>query len=144
MFKFFEKNRWLSVILTIVVVGIIFILSNISFTGLPAGVNWMTIVYHILIFFLLTFFLFASIKGTKRIKLWHVVLVLVLTILYAFSDEFHQAFVPGRSSTLRDVLYDTTGIFFSVFFYVLRSNNKSGTIEEKAYQTDIKDEVNGY
>lgn len=34
---------------------------------------------------------------------------LVLTISYAASDEFHQNFVAGRSSSARDVLVDSGG-----------------------------------
>lgn len=38
-----------------------------------------------------------------------VLAAVVLTALYALSDEFHQAFVPGREGALRDVLVDTVG-----------------------------------
>jgi len=34
---------------------------------------------------------------------------LLFIILYAFSDELHQSFVPTRSPTLRDVLTDFVG-----------------------------------
>jgi VanZ family protein len=36
-------------------------------------------------------------------------LVLALAALYAASDEIHQAFVPSRQASVRDVLLDTTG-----------------------------------
>ena len=36
-------------------------------------------------------------------------LALGLSAAYAASDELHQAFVPGRSCELRDVLVDTSG-----------------------------------
>jgi len=36
-------------------------------------------------------------------------LALVLVILYAASDEFHQAFVPTRQASVVDVLIDTSG-----------------------------------
>ena len=36
-------------------------------------------------------------------------LVLALVALYAASDEIHQAFVPSRDASVRDVLLDTTG-----------------------------------
>lgn len=36
-------------------------------------------------------------------------LALVLVALYAASDEFHQAFVPSRQGSVRDVLLDTAG-----------------------------------
>jgi VanZ family protein len=32
-----------------------------------------------------------------------------LCVIYAASDEYHQAFVPGRSSDWRDVLSDAAG-----------------------------------
>jgi VanZ family protein len=42
------------------------------------------------------------------------VLVLIagaMATAYGFTDEFHQLFVPGRSSDLRDVLADCVGGF---------------------------------
>jgi len=35
--------------------------------------------------------------------------VLLLTALYAATDELHQAFVPNRQSSIVDVLIDTSG-----------------------------------
>ncbi len=37
------------------------------------------------------------------------VFALLLTVLYAISDEYHQTFVPGREGRWQDVLIDTTG-----------------------------------
>ncbi len=34
---------------------------------------------------------------------------LIVSVLFAISDEFHQAFVPGRTSLLTDVLIDGLG-----------------------------------
>ena len=36
-------------------------------------------------------------------------LAVLVSMLYAASDEFHQAFVPGREAAVRDVLIDTAG-----------------------------------
>jgi len=38
------------------------------------------------------------------------VLALVLSVLYAVSDEYHQSFVPGRSAAASDVCIDTVGM----------------------------------
>jgi VanZ family protein len=38
-----------------------------------------------------------------------VLLAIVLAIAYGVSDEFHQRFVPGRSSDVYDVLADAEG-----------------------------------
>jgi VanZ family protein len=37
-----------------------------------------------------------------------------LSLIYAFSDEIHQLFVPGRGGSLRDVFIDFLGIAVSV------------------------------
>jgi VanZ family protein len=34
----------------------------------------------------------------------------LVALVYAFSDELHQRFVPGRTSALRDVGFDFAGI----------------------------------
>ncbi|HZK34799.1 MAG TPA: VanZ family protein, partial [Bacillota bacterium] len=38
-----------------------------------------------------------------------IIMTLAVSIGYAFIDEFHQYFVPGRSCELRDVLIDSAG-----------------------------------
>lgn len=45
---------------------------------------------------------------------------LILAALYAFSDEWHQRFVPGRTASIYDVLIDTAGatIGLAVFYFV--------------------------
>jgi len=42
-------------------------------------------------------------------------LILAVVALYAASDEIHQAFVPSREGSVRDVLLDTTGAAFGLF-----------------------------
>ena len=39
-------------------------------------------------------------------KVW---LAWALAVAYAFSDEFHQTFTPGRNAALTDVLIDSFG-----------------------------------
>ena len=43
-------------------------------------------------------------SGGKKIAI-----ALVVCILFAISDEFHQLFVPGRGAQVKDVLIDTAG-----------------------------------
>ena len=65
---------------------------------------------HVTEYFLLalaaTLPLFAYGKTSGRFFL----LAGILCILYAASDELHQAFVPGRSAEIRDVLIDSFGV----------------------------------
>jgi VanZ family protein len=37
-------------------------------------------------------------------------LAVLFCLVYAATDEFHQSFVPGRTATVRDLLYDGLGI----------------------------------
>lgn len=52
---------------------------------------------------------------------------IVITALYAASDELHQLFVPGRSCQLRDVLIDTAGAVAGVgiSYIILRHFRKN-------------------
>lgn len=48
------------------------------------------------------------------------------SLLYAFSDEFHQRYVSGRSATLRDVGFDLAGIIVAVVtISIIRARNRS-------------------
>jgi len=44
----------------------------------------------------------------------------LLSVLYAITDEFHQTFVPSREGRVRDVLIDTSGI---LLMYIYIKNN---------------------
>lgn len=49
-------------------------------------------------------------RGSRRWLAW------ILAVLYAMTDEYHQAFVPGRFPSLFDVLvYDNLGAFMSMW-----------------------------
>ena len=51
------------------------------------------------------------------------VLAVTMALLFALSDEFHQSFVEGRTSALRDVAIDTAGATVATFFAILYSSN---------------------
>jgi VanZ family protein len=42
------------------------------------------------------------------------IFAIMLSALYALSDEYHQSFVPGRSATITDAGVDTLGAFFAL------------------------------
>jgi VanZ family protein len=62
---------------------------------------------HLIEYAILSLLLYRGFKATK-IK-YPYVWAFVLTVLYAFSDEYHQSFIFGRQSRLRDVVFDTIG-----------------------------------
>ncbi len=66
---------------------------------------------HMFVYGVLYFLLHRAILVTFREKVSKSVwaLALLLTFVYAASDELHQMFVPGRYGTIRDVGYDMLG-----------------------------------
>ena len=59
-------------------------------------------------------------------------IVFMLVFLYACSDEFHQAFIPGRSSEFGDVIIDSAGGLASIF---------TGELLRKIFRTVHRDRV---
>ena len=58
---------------------------------------------------------------------YYLLISLILTFLYACSDEFHQTFIPGRSGQFKDVLIDTIGmiIMFSIIYLWQKEKNSN-------------------
>jgi VanZ family protein len=46
-------------------------------------------------------------RGATVPKAW--LAAFALTVIYGFSDEYHQSFVPGRDASLKDLLWDVIG-----------------------------------
>jgi VanZ family protein len=49
---------------------------------------------------------------------------LLLVIIYALSDEFHQSFVPERTGTIYDSFIDITGGFIALLLLLIRRKIK--------------------
>jgi VanZ family protein len=52
-------------------------------------------------------------KNVKKNIPW----ILIIGCLFALSDEFHQSFVPGRTSEIGDIIADCLGIGMAVLVY---------------------------
>lgn len=63
---------------------------------------------HMTEYFILFMLVYRAINE-KCTLIKGLILSLLFVFLYASSDEFHQSFVPGRSSSFRDVMIDTCG-----------------------------------
>ncbi|MDD3924554.1 MAG: VanZ family protein [Erysipelotrichaceae bacterium] len=50
---------------------------------------------------------------------------IILGIMYAASDEFHQIYVIGRSGQLTDVLIDSLGVLCGIYIYCYLMKRKS-------------------
>ena len=78
---------------------------------------------HMFLYFILGIMVFSLSREFKLGDLKRTLYSLLFVFLYAISDEFHQKFVIGRSSELRDVFIDSIagllGIFFCYSLYAL-------------------------
>jgi VanZ family protein len=59
-----------------------------------------------------------------------IIYILFTCLFYAVTDEFHQSFIPGRTSLVSDILVDFTGAliglaFFYLFYYKIYTYKKS-------------------
>lgn len=135
---YLEKHRVVALILVLLLAAEIFYFSSIeSFPQFPVKEINFAVVYHIIVFFLFTFFLVMTLKGDSKLKIKHIFWVLIISIVYAASDEFHQLFVPGRSSTIKDILTDLIGILFAILIYPKKRNSQSKK-NKKTNKTNFK------
>ena len=64
---------------------------------------------HFTEYFVLYILLYRAINTKRNDDIKGFIWPILIVFLYACSDEFHQAFVPGRGPLFRDVLVDTSG-----------------------------------
>jgi len=104
---------------------LIFYLSSIPNLNTGWGM-WDTIlrkIAHMTEYFILTVLLYRAFKGSFNLSsFFQVFWPLFLSFLYAVSDEMHQAFVPTRSPSAKDVFIDTIGII--IFYFLIRYSIK--------------------
>lgn len=105
----YPTMRWLPMILLMMV---IFWLSSRQTNQLP-DMGWLDFVFkkgaHMVGYAMLGIFCYW---GTR-----HWASALIITILYAVTDEVHQAYVPTRNGQISDVLIDSTGAFIGCVLY---------------------------
>ncbi len=72
---------------------------------------------HVLVYFILTFFLFYALALSKvrGYKLYFLTLLIVM--IYAVLDELHQAYVPGRGPMIGDVFIDGIGVLSGLLVF---------------------------
>ena len=120
-----EKRRIFSAFMMLLLGAEIFYVSSIPGSTSGAGFPLIPVIYHLSVFFLFSFFLFFSIKGKKEIKFGYAISALLISLIYAILDEFHQSFVPLRSPSSGDILTDLAGISFSILISIFISRKST-------------------
>ncbi len=131
MVKWLEKHRLISFTIMILLAIEIFWFSSLQFIGGGKSLSIISIAYHFIVFFLFSFFLFATIKRNKKITALQIFIVLIISTTYAISDEIHQSFVPSRDAGIRDILTNTSGIFFSMLIYIYITKKSNSFLEKE-------------
>ncbi|KCZ72457.1 putative integral membrane protein [Candidatus Methanoperedens nitroreducens] len=70
-------------------------------------------VAHILLYFGFGILLFLTMRSMHNTISRAVILALLIGLLYGASDEFHQMFVDGRTSSIMDLVADITGLILA-------------------------------
>lgn len=78
---------------------------------------------HFILFFCLGFLFYRAMWASNRTKTLNFISSLCFVVIYAVSDELHQAFTPSRSPLVQDVVLDSvgglTGISVAFFLYFI-------------------------
>lgn len=86
---------------------------------------------HIIEFLVLAFFFIRllDIHGVKNYKKY--LATTLFSLAYAFSDEVHQLFVPGREGKFLDIGFDLVGILLAILLYKIFLSKASRLHEYK-------------
>jgi VanZ family protein len=133
--------RWVHWLPAIACAAVIFILSSVP--RLPSPPGGMTDKHaHALAFGTLAL---ACIHGLlagrwRNLTAPTLLVAIVMTVAYGASDELHQAFVPGRTADLEDLLADALGAVVAggvawAWAILLRRRSTARSVREAAGRT---------
>jgi VanZ family protein len=117
MSKLSKILYWLPTLLWMVVI--------FGFSAQPtlhaSAVSWQDFVVkksaHVAEYFILGLLLNSSLKKTTSLpRRSRLLLIIIIGVVYACTDEFHQTFIAGREGRIRDILIDSLGLGGSATF----------------------------
>lgn len=74
---------------------------------------------HFFAYLLLGLLVLNAIRRSGFLSYKGIFITLLVIFIYAISDEIHQAFVPGRTPLIKDVLIDSIGAITGIGFYMI-------------------------
>lgn len=110
--------------------GLIFWLSSIP--NLESGLKQDFIlrkIAHVLEYAILTFLLFRATRIDEPNIKKAIIFSIIITLFYALTDEYHQAFVFGRQGTLKDIGIDSIGIILTSILCYTKHRHKGRSLE---------------
>ena len=107
--------RRLSLLLALAWMATLFYLSHQPTLETPALFPGQDKLFHALAYGVLGFLLLGSlVPATDGFTSIQIRSSILIASLYGISDEFHQYFIPGRSSDMWDWVADTLGVVIAV------------------------------
>ena len=92
--------------------ALIYYISSLPGINPPSiGISWEDKIYHFGEYALFSFFTFIALRYYRAdwIKRNIYIFAALIACLFALTDELHQFYVPGRESTLSDLISDCCG-----------------------------------
>lgn len=110
----------------------IFTLTSVPGNDLPeVQINYLDKVVHFCLYFLLAYFLLL--RFYSRDNLYRLTGIILAGLAFAFIDELHQKWIPGRFSSLGDFLADGLGVIAAVILFVLVWRRAKGRQTKKSW-----------
>ena len=104
----------------------IFFLSSLSNTGISVSFDKESLTLHILEYSILGLLMLRAFSNSNPgypVK-YLLLISIAVSAFYGVTDEFHQAFVPGRNSSLIDLSADSLGsVWGSLIYLLVRKRN---------------------
>jgi VanZ family protein len=102
----------------------IFLVSSIPGSKLPSIAHFINDkLLHCTEYFVFGLLIYRALeprKNRNKFSWMRLVIPVVVVILFALTDEYHQGFVPGRTEDLLDALADTLGgILSASLMYII-------------------------
>lgn len=72
---------------------------------------------HFVVYLILGVLVFNALFVSQMHQVRHALIAIMICVIYATIDEFHQLFIPGRSGEITDVLIDSIGATIGTIFY---------------------------
>jgi VanZ family protein len=113
-----RRRPWLWWSLAALWMGAIFYFSaqtNFDFVPERWQVDPLSWAVHFAEYGVLALLLWQALRATPGLSRRATSLAFVLAVLYAISDEWHQFYVPGRYSDVRDVMVDALGVLAALW-----------------------------
>jgi VanZ family protein len=118
--------RWIP---ALIMMSLIFLFSSQSAGKFPHFPGWDYVIRktgHLVGYGLLAlcFFFALRFRSKYRWTAW------ILAVLYSFTDEFHQSFVPGRQPSLVDIfVFDNIGALAALWLYSMFGWKSEGKVQ---------------